>query len=154
MDAGMTRKKAVSIVGLTGLALGTPSALSLAFLHNQDWVWGVGLMLSGLFYALGARKFGLEKLRRETVNGEGADIQIGSWWSFLVGVVVPIEAVVLMIWWLWEARGWNPESWLNPFLPDSVGTVLFQWAIALAALIALQRWLRPRSTAAAEGGDP
>lgn len=151
MDAGLQRKKAVSIVGLVGLALGTPSALSLAFLHNQDWVWGVGLMLSGLFYALGARKFGLEKLRRETVNGEGADIQIGSWWTFLVGVVVPIEAVVLMIWWLWEARGWNPESWLNPFLPESVGTVLFQWAIALVALLALQRWLTRRPAATGEG---
>ncbi len=141
MDAGLERRKAVSIVGLVGLALGTPSALSLAFFHNQDWVWGVGLMLSGLFYALGARKFGLERLRRETVNGEGADLKVGRWWTFLVGVVVPIEAVILMLWWLWEARGWNPESWLNPFLPDSAGTVLFQWAIALVALLALQRWL-------------
>lgn len=144
MDAGLERKKAVSIVGLAGLALGTPSALSLAFLHNQDWVWGVGLMLSGLFYALGARKFGLEKLRRETVNGEGADIRIGNWWNFLVGVVVPIEAVILMIWWLWEARGWDPEGWLNPFLPSSVGTVLLQWVVALVALVAFQRWLGRR----------
>ena len=145
MDAGIDRRKAVSIVGLAGLALGTPSALSLAFFHNQDWVWGVGLMLSGLFYALGARKFGLEKLRKETVNGEGADLHVGRWWSFLVGVVVPIEAVILMLWWLWEARGWNPEGWLNPFLPASVGTVLFQWAIALVALLALQRWLNSRT---------
>jgi NSS family neurotransmitter:Na+ symporter len=152
MDAGLERKKAVSIVGLVGLALGTPSALSLAFLHNQDWVWGVGLMLSGLFYALGARKFGLERLRRETINGEGADLHIGGWWTFLVGVVVPIEAVILMIWWLWEARGWNPESWLNPFLPESVGTVLLQWAIALVALLALQRWLTKRQQAT--GGGP
>ena len=56
-------------------------------------------------------------------------------------MVVPIEAVILMIWWLWEARGWNPEGWLNPFLPESVGTVLLQWGVALVALVALQRWL-------------
>ena len=153
MDVGLPRKKAVTIVGLVGLALGTPSALSLAFLHNQDWVWGVGLMMSGLFYALGARKFGLEKLRRETVNGDGADIHIGKWWTFLVGVVVPIEAVILMIWWLWEARGWNPESWLNPFLPESVGTVLFQWVIALVALVALQWWLHRSGAGDSEGAE-
>jgi len=58
--------------------------------------------------------------------------------------------VILMIWWLWEARGWNPESWLNPFLPESVGTVLLQWAIALVALLALQRWLGRRPTAGGE----
>ena len=44
----------------TGIA-----ALSLDFLHNQDWVWGVGLMVSGFFFALAARKFGVEKLRTE-----------------------------------------------------------------------------------------
>jgi NSS family neurotransmitter:Na+ symporter len=147
MDAGLERRKAVLVVALVGLALGTPSALSLAFFHNQDWVWGVGLMLSGLFYALGARKFGVEKLRTEVVNGEGCDMPIGRWWSFLVAVVVPVEAVILMVWWLWEARGWNPQGWLNPFLPESVGTVLVQWSIALVALVLLQRWLR-------RGGSP
>jgi NSS family neurotransmitter:Na+ symporter len=146
MDAGLERRKAVLVVALVGLALGTPSALSLAFFHNQDWVWGVGLMLSGLFYALGARKFGVERLRTEVVNGEGCDMPIGRWWSFLVAVVVPVEAVILMLWWLWEARGWNPQSWLNPFLPESVGTVLVQWTIALVALVLLQRWLGRRSS--------
>jgi NSS family neurotransmitter:Na+ symporter len=152
MDAGLDRRRAVTVVGLVGLALGTPSALSLAFFHNQDWVWGLGLILSGLFYALGARKFGLERLRRETVNGEGADIEVGGWWNFIIGVVVPIEAVILMIWWLWEARGWNPQGWLNPFLPESVGTVLVQWGVALVALLALQRWLY-RNTVASRGGE-
>ena len=152
MDAGLKRKKAVSIVGLAGLILGTPSALSLAFLHNQDWVWGVGLMLSGLLFALAARKFGLERLRREDVNADGCDLRIGRWWSFLVSVVVPIEAVVLMIWWLWEARGWDPSGWLNPFRPESVGTVIAQWAIALVGLLALQRWFGSRQEPATLGG--
>lgn len=151
MDAGLERRKAVSVVALVGLALGTPSALSMAFFHNQDWVWGVGLMLSGLFYALGARKFGVERLRTEVVNGEGCDMPIGRWWNFLVAVVVPIEAVILMVWWLWEARGWNPQSWLNPFLPESVGTVLVQWAIALVALVLLNRWLARRREDTTEG---
>ncbi len=49
-----------------------------------------------------------------------------------------------MIWWLWEARGWDPEHWLDPFRSTSVGTVLAQWAIVLVALLVLNRWLGRR----------
>ena len=144
MDAGMRRRKAVGIVALLALAFSTPSALSLSFLHNQDWVWGVGLVLSGLLYAVAARRFGVERLRREVVNSDGCDLPVGSWWTFIVSVVVPIEAVVLMIWFLWEARGADPEHWLDPFKSGSVGTVLAQWAIVLVALLVLNRWLGRR----------
>ena len=102
-------------------------------------------MLSGLFFALGARRFGLERLRREVVNGEGCDLRIGRWWTFVIGVVVPLEAVVLMIWWLRESRGWDPAGWWNPFHAESAGTVLLQWAVALMALWATNRWLARRS---------
>jgi NSS family neurotransmitter:Na+ symporter len=140
IDTGLTRRKALGLVMMGGLWFGAPSALSLSFLHNQDWVWGVGLMLSGLFFALAARRFGVERLRETVVNGEGADLRVGRWWSFLVGVVVPVEAVILMVWWLWEARGWDPEGWLHPFRSETVGTVLLQWLVALTLLFLLNRW--------------
>jgi NSS family neurotransmitter:Na+ symporter len=142
MDSGMSRKRAVGIVATAGLVFGTPSALSVTFLNNQDWVWGVGLMLSGLFFALGARSFGVDRLRREVVNAEGADLRVGRWWSFLVAVVIPVEALVLMIWWLWGAgAGKEASEWLDPFNSGSVGTVLAQWAVALVALLALNKWM-------------
>ena len=144
MDNGLRRRRAVAWVAGAGLLFGAPSALSLDLLHNQDWVWGVGLMLSGLFFALGARRFGLERLRREVVNAEGCDLPVGRWWSFLVAVVVPVEAVILMVWWLWEARGWDPEGWLDPFRPESVGTVLLHFGVALAALVSVNLWLNRR----------
>ncbi|MFQ5526898.1 MAG: sodium-dependent transporter [Thermoanaerobaculia bacterium] len=144
IDAGFTRKKALLAVGLATLWFGAPSAFSLDFLHNQDWVWGVGLMVSGLFFALAARKYGVEKIRSEIVNAEGCDLRIGRWWNFVISVVVPIEAVVLTVWWLWEARGWDPEGWLDPFGSATVGTVLVQFAIALVGLILLDRWLVAR----------
>jgi NSS family neurotransmitter:Na+ symporter len=153
MDAGLSRKRAVGIVAAAGLVFGTPSALSVTFLNNQDWVWGVGLMLSGLFFALGARSFGVERLRREVVNAEGADLQVGRWWSFLMAVVIPVEALVLMIWWLWGASVDKPAGeWLDPFSAGSVGTVLAQWAIALVALVALNRWMG-RKTSKGEAGS-
>ncbi|MCZ6725855.1 MAG: sodium-dependent transporter, partial [Acidobacteria bacterium] len=139
MDGGLPRRKAVIWVGAAVAVFGIPSALSIEIFKNQDWVWGVGLMLSGLFFALAARKFGLEKLRTEDLNGEGSDLHVGRVWSFVVGVVVPIEAIVLMVWWLWSAARDNPD-WLDVFSSYSVGTVIVQWAIGLTALILYNRW--------------
>ena len=150
IDAGMSRRRALVWVAVVGFGLGVPSALSLDVLHNQDWVWGVGLMLSGLFFAFGARRFGVERLRREVVNAEGSDLPVGRWWSFLISWVVPIEAVVLMGWWLWQAVGWDPD-WLDALAVESAGTVLAQFALALVVLLAANRWLARR---AAGGGLP
>ncbi len=144
IDMGVERRPALLWVGAAGLLFGMPSALSMRVFQNQDWVWGVGLMLSGLFFAITASRFGLERLRGEVVNGEGCDLHIGKWWVRVVGILVPIEAVTLMAWWLYEARGWDTEGWLDPFQPATVGTVLLQWAVALIALWALNGWLADR----------
>lgn len=148
IDAGIERRKALLGVAGAGLVFGAPSALSMEIFQNQDWVWGVGLMLSGLLFAVAAARYGLEKLRTEVVNGDGCDLPIGRWWVVLVGVLVPVEAVTLMAWWLWEARGWDPEGWLDPLQPFSVGTVLVQWTVAIVALLLLNRWLVKHSGAA------
>jgi hypothetical protein len=50
-DGGLPRSRAIAIVGAAGFLLGIPSALSQDVFLNQDWVWGVGLMVSGLFFA-------------------------------------------------------------------------------------------------------
>ena len=151
IDLGMERRPAILCAGSAGLACGMPSALSLAFFKNQDWVWGVGLMLSGLFFAIAAMRFGLERLRTEVVNGEGCDLPIGRWWVVLVGVLVPVEAVTLVIWWLYAARGWDPEGWLNPLASETVGTVLAQVAVAVIVLLVFNRWLAERTESVAEG---
>lgn len=149
IDLGFSRKSALLGVATAGLIFGLPSALSLPVFQNQDWVWGVGLMLSGFFFALAASRFGLERLRREVVNGDGCDLKIGRWWTILVGVVVPVEAVTLMVWWLWEARGWDEQGWLDPMKSASVGTVLLQWTVGIVALLLLNKWLARRSMATA-----
>ncbi len=145
IDAGLKRRPAILWVSAACLVFGTPSALSMSIFKNQDWVWGVGLMLSGLFFSLGAWKFGLDRLRREVVNAEGADIHVGRGWNFIVGVVVPVEAVVLLIWWLRDAAQSDPQNWLNPLATYNVGTVLVQFTIGLVALLAMNRWLGKRS---------
>jgi len=142
VDRGASRRRALLWVGGAGLVFGAPSALNTTFLGNQDWVWGVGLMLSGLFFALGARSFGLERLRGEIINAPGSDLSIGRWWSFVIGVLVPVEAAVLILWWLLkEAAGGSVRETLDPLSPFGAGTVIVQWLVALSALLAANRWL-------------
>jgi NSS family neurotransmitter:Na+ symporter len=144
VDRGLPRKSALLWVAAAALVFGAPSALDTNILDNQDWVWGVGLMLSGLFFALGARSFGLERLRTEVINGSGCDLPVGRWWSFLIGVVVPLEAVLLLVWWLVASipDGTSAADWyLTVWTPYSAGTVLAQAGVALLALFAVNRWL-------------
>ncbi len=140
MDFGYNRRKAVLLVGAIGFILGIPSALSIGFFSNQDWVWGVGLILSGAFIAFAVRKYGVDKLRREIINGEGSDIKLGRWYNVLIGYVVPVLAVTLIVWWLYSSVSWDPEWW-NPFHTENVGTCLLQWGIVLSLFIGLNKYI-------------
>jgi NSS family neurotransmitter:Na+ symporter len=144
-DMGMARDRSVWTVSVIGFLLGIPSAISIQVLHNQDWVWGVALMVSGLFFAIGVMVSGVRRFRQEQLNHPGSDVRIGRWWELVIGIVVPLEAFILLVWWLWQARGWDPEGWLNPLGVENVGTVLFQWGVVLILLLAGNRWLAART---------
>ena len=63
----------------------------------------------------------------------------------LIGVVVPVQALVLLGWWLYQASGWDPKGWLNPFAVENVGTILLQWGVVLGGLLLANRWLARRT---------
>ena len=145
MDLGLPRGRAIGMVGAAGLLFGIPSALNMDVFANQDWVWGVGLMLSGFFFAFAVLKFGVTKWRETFINTGHSDIHIGAWWDWAIRLIV-VEAVVLMVWWLLQARGETfAETW-TLFSAFNVGTVLIQWAIVLVLLLALNRWLGTRTS--------
>jgi NSS family neurotransmitter:Na+ symporter len=153
LDAGVARSKAVPLIGVAGFVLGLPSAVSLQFLHNQDWVWGVALMVSGLFFAIAVIGHGARRFREQQLSHEHSDIKVGAGWDLVISVLVPLQALVLLVWWLYQARGWDPDGWLRPFAAETAGTVLFQFAIVLVLLIAGNRWIAARSTAAVEKSE-
>lgn len=134
IDFGIKRNKAIIFVIIVGFILGLPSAMNLNFLANQDWVWGVGLILSGAFISFSIIKFGVNKFRTEIINGFGSDVKIGKWYNVLIGILIPFQVVVLIAWWLISSVSWDPEWW-NPFHSASAGTVLFQWVIVLIVFI-------------------
>jgi NSS family neurotransmitter:Na+ symporter len=154
IDFGLARRRALLLVGGGGFALGVPSALSMEVFRNQDWVWSLGLMLSGLFFALAALRYGVERLRREVVNGPGVDLPVGRWWVWAVGVLVPVEALVLLAGWLGQAAQGDLAEVFAPWSTFNVGTVLVQWGIAIAVLLLANRWLAARSLATAVDDAP
>ena len=144
-DLGLTRPRAIVLVALVGFLFGIPSALSVAFLNNQDWVWGVALMISGGFIAFAVIRHGADRLRREVINGEGCDVEVGRWYNTAIGVLVPLQVLVLVAWWLWAATQWDPGAWWHPFRADSLGTCLLQWGIVMLGLVLANRWLVGRT---------
>lgn len=142
MDAGLERKRAILFVGITGFLLGLPSALKIEFLGNQDWVWGLGLILSGMFFTFAAIRYGVDKMRTQLINAEGNDWAIGKWFNITISLIIPIEFVVLIGWWFWQAVAtYDPAGWWNPFRTYSLGTCLFQWAVVIGLFITANKML-------------
>ena len=140
MELGMHRQRAIMIVGIAGAVLGIPSALKIGVFQNQDWVWGVSLMLSGFFFAFAVLRYGVTKWRETFINHADSDLRIGVWWDWAMRLVA-VEAVVLFVWWLWGARGADFRSTWTLFSPYNVGSVLIQAGIALTLFLLMNRWL-------------
>ncbi len=143
MDLGMSRRRAITIVGTAGVLFGIPSALKLEIFQNQDWVWGVALMLCGFFFAFAVLRYGVTKWRETFINQEGSDIHIGAWWDWAIRLVA-VQAIGLMGWFLWSARTDDFRETWTLFSPYNVGSVLIQIALALVVAVLANRWLAAR----------
>jgi len=144
MNFGIVRHRAAVYVGLAAFVFGIPSALSITFLDNQDWVWGVGLLISGLLTALAIMKYGVERARRE-IN-ETSDLPVGLWWSVCIRLI-PVIFLVVFSWWVYQSVVDHPDTWWNPFETFSTGTMVVQWLILFAAVFALNDFMARRVVA-------
>jgi NSS family neurotransmitter:Na+ symporter len=150
MDAGMDRRKAVRLVTAAIVIVGLPSALNLQIFQNQDWVWGVGLMISGLFISLVVSMYGSTRFREDFINVTPGGWRVGRVFELLLKYGIPAQFVVMFGWWMYTAATvydpagwWNPDPFNHTF---SVGTCIVQWGLALTLLIAYNRSLAAAST--------
>ncbi|HET6528552.1 MAG TPA: sodium-dependent transporter [Balneolaceae bacterium] len=137
VDMGYQRKKVTIYICITGFLLGLPSAISVDFLANQDFVWAVGLMVSGAFISFGVIKFGAHRFRSEIVNNENHKYSLGYWWEIVIKYVVPIEVISLLGWWMYHAA--LTDGWYNPFNKYTLATILVQWGIAMGFFYFMNR---------------
>ncbi len=132
VDMGVVRKTATIGVCTAGFIFGLPSAINLDFFANQDFVWGVGLIVSGAFMSFAVIRFGPDKFRSELVNIEESRWKLGGWWSIIIKYVVPVQVITLLVWWIYlSASVYAPDTWYNPLSPFSVATVFVQWGIVM-----------------------
>jgi len=149
IDAGWNRKKGTVTVVAGCFLLGLPSAIFPSFLENQDWVWGVALLVSGFFVIAAVWKYGADRIRNELIN-PSADIQMGPWWSFIIRFVSPVVFLVLTGWWFYRGIADNPGSWWKPFATYTTMTIIFQWALLFIAVVAVNKLLSKSVKAAPE----
>ncbi len=141
MNFGVERRRAAVWVGLATFLFGIPSAVNITFLDNQDWVWGVGLLISGLLTALAVTRYGIEKARAE-IN-ETSDVHIGRWWSVCMRMI-PVLFVGIFGWWVYQSVVDHPDTWWNPFETFSTGTMVVQWLVLFLVVFALNDFLARR----------
>lgn len=138
VDFGIDRQGAILGVCGFGFLLGVPSALNLTVFANQDFVWGVGLLISGALIAAAVIKYGVSAFRTDAIASIEGDRDPGRIWEVIVGILVPVQAVVLLGWWLYQSAAvYAPDTWYNPFDPYSVMTCLLQWGLALVLFLVL-----------------
>ena len=154
VDFGIARRQAIVGVCLIGFTLGIPSAINLEFFANQDFVWGVALMISGAFIAFAVIRQGAKRFRTENIDNQPDDWSAGPLWDLIIRFVIPLLAAVLLGWWLYQAAAvYAPDRWFDPFDPFSIMTCLVQWSIPIVVFLVLNRWMTRKTLSGGNGTD-
>ena len=141
VDKGLKRKTAILIVIAAVYLLGIPSARSVDFLSNQDFVWGIGLIISGGFISVAIIRSRVQVVR-SALNSADNDWKAGRWWSYSINYFVPVAALLLLVWWMFlSATVFAADDWMDPFNTFSVMTCMLQWGIFLLVFIITNRWM-------------
>jgi NSS family neurotransmitter:Na+ symporter len=139
LDTGLKRSQSIGIVVVAVYLLGIPSARNLELLSNQDFVWGIGLMISGAFIAFAIMRNKVPLMVNE-INAIPRDWKVGTTWSLIIRWFIPVAALALLVWWMFlSATVFAPEAWYNPFNPFSIMTCLAQFLLVLMLFMIFNR---------------
>ena len=148
-DLNIPRKPTLVIVIVCFVLFGLPSALSLDFFSNQDWVWGIGLILSGLFILIGMAMNDPVKFKKENIDLE-SDMRVPDAF-FKYAIYLNILVAVFLIYW-WMSQGYSSYPWFdadgnwNVFDVYSNASILTQWALVILIGIVLNKYLYKKFT--------
>jgi len=144
---GYKREQVKGFVIGAFILFGLPSAYNLDFFTNQDWVWGVGLILSGLFFLIALVKYGPNKFQTDFMD-EDSEIKIPKRY-FSTFIYINILTAVFLIYW-WMSRGYSKYPWFdengrwNFFDVFSNASIVTQWSIVLVIGLLLNKFLNKK----------
>ena len=142
-DLDIPKRKTLIIVITCFIVLGFPSAWSLDFFSNQDWVWGVGLIVTGLFILIGVamNKPGLFK---EQHIDAGSDLIMPTGYFKLAVFANIAIACFLIYWWLsqdYSSQWFNEDGIWDIFGTYSNASTITQWGSVIIIGIILNKYL-------------
>ncbi len=129
---GFSNRLITLVLFFAFVVFGFPSAYSLDFFSNQDWVWGIGLVLSGLFVAFATIKYGALKFKNEMLDVD-SDFRVNSYY-FKFSLVFNLVLGIGLIYW-WMSQGYSANPWFNDqgmwnvFDVYSNATIVTQWGV-------------------------
>ncbi|MDH5397880.1 MAG: sodium-dependent transporter [Cyclobacteriaceae bacterium] len=133
-DLGFARKSASVRVALFCIVFGFPSAWSLDFFNNQDWVWGLGLIISGWLIMMAVVKHGPVTFKREFIDKD-SDFKVSNLY-FSVFMYLNMFVGIFLIYW-WMSQGYSEYPWFdengiwNIIDVYSNASVISQWGIVI-----------------------
>lgn len=145
MDMGFSRLKGTICSVIFFALIGTWSALDNSVFENQDFTWGVCLLVVGLLYWFGATKYGVNKLWEEDIR-DCSDIKYKWMWSGIK--LFPIWFVLVWGFWFYTAISWYPGEWFK-FWPIqkytyTPGVMVVEWGILFIILALLNNTMSKR----------
>jgi NSS family neurotransmitter:Na+ symporter len=142
-DYNISRKKAAYITGAACFIIGFPSAWNLDVFENQDWVWGVGLLVSGIFISFLIMRYGPARFKKNFID-DNSDFKVSSWYFSAMIYFIFFAGIFLVYWWM--DQGYSEYPWFdeqgnwNVFDRFSNASIVTQWAIALIVAVVLNGW--------------
>lgn len=115
---------------------GYPSAYSLDFFSNQDWVWGLGLIINGMFVAYATACYGAGKFKKELIDKDSDFTVPGPLFKVFVFTNM-VLGIVLIYWWMSREPWFNAEGGWNWHNAGAVA----QWAALIVAGLLLNKFL-------------
>ena len=144
---GLDRKKVSIFVMIIFIIIGFPSAYSLDFFSNQDWVWGVGLIVSGLFILFAVTKYGIDQFKTELIDRD-SDFKVPRFY-FKIPVLANLGLALVLIYW-WLSQGYSKFPWFdengnwNVIDTYSNASVVTQWVLVIVLGILLNKYINKK----------
>lgn len=143
-DLGLPRRSAAIRAAVFCIVFGFPSAWSLNIFNNQDWVWGIGLIITGMLILVAVMRYGAAKFLKDYIR---TDSEFNVPVMYFAGCLFFNAGLgaVLIYWWM--SQGYSDNPWFNAagnwniFDVYSNASIITQWGVVLIAGVLLNRYL-------------